>query len=89
MNNAGYGNRKPFLSAAASVELRAEMDERIDQQVNEWYASVPAASHPESIARPLDPDGLVVMLDKTSAVPCSVKVRLHSGRTDVALASVL
>lgn len=33
------------------------MDKQIDQQVNEWYASVPAASHLESITISLDPDG--------------------------------
>ncbi|MFD6889463.1 hypothetical protein [Streptomyces sp. NPDC059957] len=48
VTNAGYGNRKPFLSAAAAVELRAEMDRQIDAQVVEWYANVPAAAHLES-----------------------------------------
>ena len=48
VTNAGYGNRKPFLSAAASVELRSVMDKQIDEQVVEWYANVPAAAHLES-----------------------------------------
>lgn len=48
VTNAGYGNRKPFLNAAAAVELRAEMDQQIDAQVVEWYANVPAAAHLES-----------------------------------------
>lgn len=48
VTNVGYGNRKPFLSAAAAVELRAEMDRQIDAQVVEWYANVPAAAHLES-----------------------------------------
>ncbi|MCP3819185.1 iron-containing redox enzyme family protein [Streptomyces sp. A3M-1-3] len=48
VTNAGYGNRRPFLSAAASVELRSVMDKQIDEQVVEWYANVPAAAHLES-----------------------------------------
>ncbi|MER5746039.1 hypothetical protein ACFV97_02895 [Streptomyces sp. NPDC059913] len=48
VSNVGYGNRKPFLGAAAAVELRAEMDRLIDAQVVEWYANVPAAAHLES-----------------------------------------
>ncbi|GAA2783133.1 hypothetical protein [Streptomyces showdoensis] len=48
VSNVGYGDRKPFLSAAAAVELRAEMDRQIDAQVVEWYANVPAAAHLES-----------------------------------------
>ncbi|MEU6931458.1 hypothetical protein [Streptomyces sp. NPDC046385] len=48
VSHVGYGNRKPFLSAAAAVELRAEMDRQIDAQVVEWYANVPEAAHLES-----------------------------------------
>ncbi|MEU6978433.1 MULTISPECIES: hypothetical protein [unclassified Streptomyces] len=48
VSNVGYGDRKPFLSAAAAVELRAEMDRQIDAQVVEWYANVPEAAHLES-----------------------------------------
>lgn len=47
VTNAGYGNRKPFLGAAASVALRKEMDKQIDEQILEWYANVPAAAHLE------------------------------------------
>ncbi|MFB7025280.1 MULTISPECIES: hypothetical protein [unclassified Streptomyces] len=45
--NAGYENRFPFLNAARSLELRAEMDAQIDRQVQEWYETVPHAAHLE------------------------------------------
>ncbi|MGW7413458.1 hypothetical protein [Streptomyces sp. NPDC054863] len=47
VTNVGYGDRTPFLSAAASAELRAEIDKQLDQQVVEWYANVPEAAHLE------------------------------------------
>lgn len=47
VTNVGYGNRSTFLNAAASAELRAEIDAQIDQQVLEWYANVPEAAHLE------------------------------------------
>lgn len=45
--NVGYGNRTPFLNAAASVGLRAEIDALIDKQVEQWYETVPQAAHLE------------------------------------------
>ncbi|MDO0914703.1 hypothetical protein QQM39_28900 [Streptomyces sp. DT2A-34] len=45
--HVGYEAGTPFLNAAASVELRAQMDKQIDQQIEEWYATVPAAAHLE------------------------------------------
>ncbi|MFF5935591.1 hypothetical protein [Streptomyces sp. NPDC012508] len=47
VTNVGYGNSSTFLNAAASAELRAQIDEQIDQQVLEWYANVPEAAHLE------------------------------------------
>ncbi len=47
VKNVGYGNRTPFLNAAASVALRAEIDKIIDRQVEQWYATVPEAAHLE------------------------------------------
>ncbi|MFD3947186.1 hypothetical protein [Streptomyces sp. NPDC058579] len=47
VTNVGYGNSSTFLNAAASAELRAKIDEQIDQQVLEWYANVPEAAHLE------------------------------------------
>ncbi|SFL95902.1 MULTISPECIES: hypothetical protein [Streptomyces] len=47
VNNVGYGDRTPFLNAAASAKLRAEIDRQLDQQVLEWYANVPEAAHLE------------------------------------------
>ncbi|WP_394830047.1 hypothetical protein LVJ94_26425 [Pendulispora rubella] len=47
VTNAGFGNRTPFLNAAASLKLRAEVDQQIDRQIDEWYQSVPAAAHLE------------------------------------------
>jgi hypothetical protein len=35
------------MNAAASAELRCEVDQQIDQQINEWYANVPHAAHLE------------------------------------------
>jgi hypothetical protein len=45
--NVGYGPRSDFLNAAGSARLRAEIDEQIDRQIEEWYESVPAAAHLE------------------------------------------
>ncbi|NEB00237.1 iron-containing redox enzyme family protein [Streptomyces sp. SID13726] len=45
--NVGYDNRRPFLNAAASAELRAEIDVQIDRQIADWYETVPAAAHLE------------------------------------------
>lgn len=47
VKNVGYGDRTPFLNAAASVTLRAEIDRLIDRQVEQWYATVPEAAHLE------------------------------------------
>ncbi|MEX2984244.1 hypothetical protein [Streptomyces sp. C36] len=47
VHNVGYGDRTPFLNAAASAKLRAEIDEQLDLQVAEWYANVPEAAHLE------------------------------------------
>ncbi|MFJ3372929.1 hypothetical protein [Pseudomonas sp. NPDC086251] len=47
VKNVGYGNRLPFLSASESVTLRAEIDQLIDHQIEQWYATVPAAAHLE------------------------------------------
>ncbi|WNV85092.1 hypothetical protein [Umezawaea sp. Da 62-37] len=47
VTNVGYGDRTPYLTATTSAELRAEMDQLLDQQVVEWYANVPAAAHLE------------------------------------------
>ncbi|MFI5783998.1 hypothetical protein [Nocardia sp. NPDC051570] len=45
--NAGYGDRTPFLNAAAAAQLRAEIDKQLDEQVVQWYANVPEAAHLE------------------------------------------
>lgn len=47
VKNVGYGDRIPFLSAAASVNLRGEIDKIIDEQVEQWYRTVPEAAHLE------------------------------------------
>ncbi|UVJ45611.1 hypothetical protein NVV94_08675 [Pseudomonas sp. LS1212] len=47
VKNVGYGDRTPFLNAAASVTLRAEIDRLIDRQVEQWYETVPEAAHLE------------------------------------------
>jgi hypothetical protein len=47
VSNAGYEARKPFLNAAAAAQLRGVVDQQIDQQIEEWYASVPEAAHLE------------------------------------------
>lgn len=47
VKNVGYGDRTPFLSAAASLNLRGEIDKIIDAQVEQWYATVPQAAHLE------------------------------------------
>ncbi|WP_087499477.1 hypothetical protein [Pseudomonas sp. SID14000] len=47
VKNVGYGDRTPFLSAAASVNLRGEIDKIIDDQVEQWYKTVPQAAHLE------------------------------------------
>ncbi len=45
VKNVGYGDRTPFLNAAASLNLRGEIDRIIDIQVEQWYATVPQAAH--------------------------------------------
>ncbi|RMV44492.1 hypothetical protein ALP10_200053 [Pseudomonas syringae pv. helianthi] len=45
VKNVGYGDRTPFLNAAASLNLRGEIDRIIDTQVEQWYATVPQAAH--------------------------------------------
>jgi len=47
VKNVGYGDTTPFLNAAGSVNLRAEIDKIIDLQVEQWYATVPQAAHLE------------------------------------------
>ncbi|WP_447794604.1 MULTISPECIES: hypothetical protein [Pseudomonas] len=47
VKNVGYGDRTPFLNAAASVNLREEIDQIIDRQVEQWYETVPQAAHLE------------------------------------------
>ncbi|WP_223517743.1 hypothetical protein [Pseudomonas sp. GL-B-19] len=47
VKNVGYGDRTPFLNAAGSVNLRAEIDKIIDGQVEQWYETVPQAAHLE------------------------------------------
>jgi hypothetical protein len=47
VNNVGYGDRATFLGASASADLRAEIDSQIDQQIANWYATVPEAAHLE------------------------------------------
>ncbi|WP_447758969.1 hypothetical protein [Pseudomonas moraviensis] len=47
VKNAGYGDRTPFLNAAASLNLRGEIDRIIDAQVEQWYETVPQAAHLE------------------------------------------
>jgi hypothetical protein len=47
VKNAGYDNRRPFLSATASARLRVEIDEQIEEQIGEWYETVPHAAHLE------------------------------------------
>lgn len=47
VKNVGYGDTTPFLSAAGSAGLRAEIDKIIDGQVEQWFATVPEAAHLE------------------------------------------
>ncbi|RKP46041.1 hypothetical protein [Trinickia fusca] len=47
VKNAGLENRTPFLNAAASAQLRAEIDALIDRQIDTWYETVPYAAHLE------------------------------------------
>jgi hypothetical protein len=47
VKNVGLENRQPFLNAAASTQLRAEIDAIIDRQIENWYATVPYAAHLE------------------------------------------
>ncbi|WP_185234685.1 hypothetical protein [Teredinibacter franksiae] len=45
--NTGIGRGKPFLNPTRSIEVRSEIDSIIDQQIDEWKASVPGADHHE------------------------------------------
>ena len=45
VKNVGYGDRTPYLSGAASLALREKIDAQIDQQVEDWYKTVPQAAH--------------------------------------------
>ena len=47
VKNVGLENRVPFLGAAASEQLRKEIDSLIDRQIDHWYESVPYAAHLE------------------------------------------
>jgi hypothetical protein len=47
VKNVGYENRQPYLNAAASVELRSQIDAIIDRQIDQWYETVPHAAHLE------------------------------------------
>jgi hypothetical protein len=42
--NTGLGRSKPFLDPAKSVKVREDIDNFIDRQIENWYASVPAAA---------------------------------------------
>lgn len=47
VKHCGLEHRQPFLSAAESVRLRAEIDAIIDRQIEQWYDTVPYAAHLE------------------------------------------
>lgn len=47
VKNVGYENRVPFVNAARSAELRADIDSIIDGQIDQWYKTVPYAAHLE------------------------------------------
>lgn len=47
VKNVGYGHRTPYLNAAAASALRSHIDGLIDQQVADWYKTVPQAAHLE------------------------------------------
>ena len=43
--NTGLGHRKPYLSLKRSGEVRAQIDQYIEQKMKEWNATVPFAQH--------------------------------------------
>ncbi|RQS13900.1 hypothetical protein DIE07_07040 [Burkholderia sp. Bp9002] len=47
VKNVGLEHRIPFLNAAASAQLRGEIDALIDRQIDTWYETVPYAAHLE------------------------------------------
>lgn len=47
VKNVGFENRVPFINSGRSVELRAEIDSIIDEQIDHWYETVPYAAHLE------------------------------------------
>ncbi|MFM0441089.1 hypothetical protein PQQ84_31900 [Paraburkholderia strydomiana] len=47
VRNVGLGNRTPFIDAKRSCELRKEIDSIIDEQIDNWYKTVPHAAHLE------------------------------------------
>lgn len=47
VKHVGLERRTPYLSAAASVNLRVEIDSLIDRQIDHWYETVPYAAHLE------------------------------------------
>ncbi|WP_250534748.1 iron-containing redox enzyme family protein [Caballeronia sp. AZ10_KS36] len=50
VKNVGLEHRTPFLTAAASINLRSEIDTIIDRQIEQWYETVPYAAHLEGKA---------------------------------------
>ena len=47
VKHVGLEHRAPFLNAAGSEKLRAEIDSLIDRQIDHWYETVPYAAHLE------------------------------------------
>lgn len=47
VKHCGLEDRHPFLNAAGSAQLRAEIDAIIDRQIEQWYNTVPYAAHLE------------------------------------------
>ena len=47
VKHCGLEHRQPFLNAAGSAKLRAEIDAIIDRQIDQWYETVPYAAHLE------------------------------------------
>ncbi|HVK93823.1 MAG TPA: iron-containing redox enzyme family protein [Noviherbaspirillum sp.] len=47
VKHCGLEHRHPFLNAAGSAQLRAEIDAIIDRQIEQWYDTVPYAAHLE------------------------------------------
>jgi pyrroloquinoline quinone (PQQ) biosynthesis protein C len=47
VKHVGLENRIPFINAARSAQLRAEIDTIIDGQIDKWYETVPYAAHLE------------------------------------------